>query len=189
MPREHRHSRPLGRRFYCAAAVCCACAFACACACLAFTGCAPDAASNNLIESDDAVPANRVLSPEDQAEIVRAMASTAEGHPTRPLASAPGGYRWSDVPAALAAAASHCGLATSATSRSAEEVVATLVLPDGQRGRAVATQGPTAVTVQVSIGTFGDAKAEAEFTRAFNAALARLGKVRKPQPTSTAGAD
>ncbi len=187
MPREHRHSQPLGRRFYCAAAVCCVCA--CVCACLALPGCAPDAASNNLTESDDAVPANRVLSPEEQAAVVRAMASTAEGHPTRPLAAAAGGYRWSDVPAALAAAASHCGLATSATSRSAEEVVASLVLPDGQRGRAVATQGPSAVTVQVSIGTFGDAKAEAEFTRAFNAALARLGRVRKPQPTATAGAD
>ncbi|MBL9140435.1 MAG: hypothetical protein JNK53_01095 [Phycisphaerae bacterium] len=145
--------------------------------------CAPDAATTNLSGVEDSLPANRALSSQDQAQILQVLSSTAEGHPTRPLVSAPNGYRWSDVPGALSAAASQCSMAVGAFSKSADEVVATLVLPDGQRGTATASRGESGVTVRASIGAFGQPEVEARFARAFVSALKRMGAVRRPQET------
>jgi hypothetical protein len=144
-------------------------------------GCRPDAAASNRPAPEDAFPPNRVLAPGDEARVLGALQATAEGEPARPLVPAPGGYRWTDVPGALRAAAGACFAGVASISQKDDEVVAALVLDDGQRGTAIATRQRDGVAVVVHLGVFGQPAREAEFERAFQRALRQMGAARKPQ--------
>jgi hypothetical protein len=79
---------------------------------------APAAASNHDLTPDEARQ-KKVLSDDDRARLLAAMRTVAEGHePVNPPAPAPGGMRWSDVPAAVAAA---CGASEMAVRRTVRE--------------------------------------------------------------------
>lgn len=161
-----------------------------ACLGLACTwGCAPDAAASNQPASEDAYPPNKVLSAADQDAVDRALSGAAEGEVGRPLVAASGGYRWSDVPKAISAAAGQCFVGVASVSQKDDEVVATLVLADGQPGEAVVTRTADGVQARVTLGTFGQPAEEAKFVAAFKRALARMATVRKPQAASTGGGD
>lgn len=147
----------------------------------ALAGCQPDAAATNRASPEDQFPANRVLGPAEEERTVRAMDATAAGEQGRPLVPAPAGYRWSDVPGALRAAAGVCFAGVASISQKEDEVVATLVLDDGQRGTATASRREGGVVLQVSLGIFGQPTREAEFTGAFERALRQMGAVRRPQ--------
>lgn len=150
-------------------------------------GCsAPDAATTNRTEPAETYQANRTLSPSDQDAVLRAMEITTEGHAARPLIAAPGGYRWSDVPGALRAAAGSCFLGVGAIAQTDDEVVATLQMADGQRGQATVSRGERGVQARVTLGAFGQPKQEQEFVNAFHKALTRMGAVRRPQESAKA---
>jgi len=156
---------------------------------ICLSGCAPDAAASNRPAAEDAFPPNRVLSSADQAAVDRALSEAAEGEAGRPLVAASGGYRWSDVPGAISAAAGQCFVGVASVSQKDDEVVATLVLADGEPGEAVVTRTNDGVQARVSLGTFGQPADEAKFVAAFKRALARMATVRKPQAASTGGGD
>lgn len=153
------------------------------------SGCAPDAAASNQPASEDAFPPDKVLSSADQAAVDRALSEAAEGEVGRPLVAATGGYRWSDVPAAISAAAGQCFVGVASVSQKDDETVATLVLADGEPGEAVVTRTTEGVQARVTLGTFGQPAEEAKFVAAFKRALARMATVRKPQAASTGGGD
>lgn len=138
-------------------------------------------ATSNRPSPEDQFSATKVLTASEQAEILDVFAQYAAGREARPLVAAADGYRWSDVPGALRAAAGPCFVGVASVSTTDETVKAMLVLDDGQEGEAIVTRTPDGVAVRASMGVLGDAEREAKFERLFHRALARMALVRKPQ--------
>ncbi len=171
----------LGHRPFCSVPAlfyraCCAAVFAGLCA-----SCSQDAAARNRPDPADQFPPNKVLSTSDQQVVMGVLNHSAEGHTPRPLLAAPEGFRWSDVPGALSAAAGPCFMGVAEVSSTDEEAKATLVMPDGQEGTAIVTRTATGVAIRASLGVRGNPELEAEYEKLFHAALKRMGQQRRPQ--------
>lgn len=144
-------------------------------------GCSPDAAATNKPSPEDQFPPNKVLTPGEQASVEADMRSTTTGYQPRPLVKAPEGTRWEDVPGAIRAAAGACFLGVADVKQADDQVDATLVMPDGQRGKATVTRTAAGIQAQVTLGAFGRADEEAAFLKKFDRALKSLGQQRRPQ--------
>jgi hypothetical protein len=154
-----------------------------ACCALLLAGCSlPDAASSTVPAPDDQFPPDLVLDAGKQRLVLDAMRGPGAGLPLKPLVAAPQGVRWSDVETAVRNVADKQFLGVAGVQSTDHEFRAELQTPDGQDAHIVVRLAPDGrITGDVTIGIFSQPGAERRFEQAFDAELARLGAIPKPQ--------
>lgn len=112
------------------------------------------------------------------------MTGPTAGYQARPLVPAADGVRWEDVEMAITNVSKRSFVGVTAYDRTADRVVGSTVLADGQRGSVVAERGAKgAIAIHAKLGTFADASRDRSFEEAVSAELRRLGAIRRPQVT------
>ncbi len=146
-------------------------------------GCAPDAATTNRRAPGDRFDPSVVLADARAGRAEDAMAATAAGDRARPLLPAADGVRWDDVEMAVTNVSKRSFVGIAAYRRTADTVVASTILSDGQQGTVTARRGADGVIgISAQLGTFPDESRDRGFADAVSVELRRLGAIKRPQP-------
>lgn len=149
-------------------------------AAVAVTGCAPDAASDNVRWSEDPFSPSLELDGRTARSAVGAMRGPAAGVPTRPLlaASAP---RWGDVPMAIRNVAGASFVGIDRVDADDRTCVARTVRPDGQDGTVTVRRlGDGSLECSAQLG-FSPGPDDDRFVRDLERELRRLAAIKRPQ--------
>ena len=111
------------------------------------------------------------------------MTATAAGYPARPLVPAADGVRWDDVEMAVTNVSKRSFVGVAAYERTADTVIASTILADGQQGTVTVRRGSDGgIRIGAQLGTFPDESRDRGFADAVSEELRRLGSIRRPQP-------
>ena len=111
------------------------------------------------------------------------MTVTTAGYQARPLLPAADGVRWDDVEMAVTNVSKRSFVGVAAYQRTADTVVGSTILADGQQGTVTVRRGAEgSITVGAQLGTFPDEARDRAFTDAVTRELRRLGSIKRPQP-------
>jgi hypothetical protein len=146
-------------------------------------GCAPDAATTNRRAPGDRFDPSVVLAGARAGRAEDAMTVTTAGYQARPLLPAADGVRWDDVEMAVTNVSKRSFVGVAAYQRTADTVVGSTILADGQQGTVTVRRGAEgSITVGAQLGTFPDEARDRAFTDAVTKELRRLGSIKRPQP-------
>lgn len=152
-----------------------------AAATLSAVGCRRDAAASDRRAPGDAFDPSVVLDGPRAAEAIDAMRGPAEGVPTRPLAAAAEGVRFSDAPMAIRNVAGRSTVGITHMQQTDVACTARTVLPDGREGEVrVDRDAGGSLAAHARLADAGSAQDDA-FARDVLAELRRLGALKRPQ--------
>lgn len=147
---------------------------------IAVAGCRQDAASSDRRGPGDAFDPSVVLDGSRASEAVDAMRGPATGVPTRPLATAAGGIRFSDAPMAIRNVAGRSMVGVTFMQQTDSACVARTVLPDGREGEVrVERAADGTVSARAVLAPAGSDQDDA-FSRDVMGELRRLGAFHRP---------
>lgn len=128
-------------------------------------------------------PPNVLYTPQQEAQLIEAMRTTALGMPHEPLTTAPDDVRWSDVPAAARAAvvAAEMGLVSSTLSGDTWTFTGETTGSAPFELTVERRPAPYMYLATAKVGSFGQDATNAErLVREFRMAMRRLGALKRP---------
>jgi hypothetical protein len=138
---------------------------------------------SNTRFSGEQYPSNALYSPEQNAQMVQVMQTTAKGMPVKPLTRAPDAVRWSDVPAAASDAIERAEMGLVSSTLDGDTWIFVIRTQGGGPATLTVTKkpAPAMFLATAKVGTFGERHVEAErVVREFRMAMRRYGALERP---------